>query len=105
MLRRLNAHIIIALCTSCAIIAFAFDQRHDASINVPAVAFYRRRRHDLLIACGLCPVSPQDVPQQDWCLEFCPRTAGDLSKIGAHSGTSTFPRARYPSHDYATICK
>jgi membrane protein YdbS with pleckstrin-like domain len=40
MLRRLNAHIIIALCTSCAIIAFAFDQRHDASINVPAVAFY-----------------------------------------------------------------
>lgn len=37
MLKRLNANIIIALCTSCALIAFA---RYEASINVSAVAFY-----------------------------------------------------------------
>jgi hypothetical protein len=40
MLKRLNANIIIALCTSCAIIAFAFYERYEASGTVPAVAFY-----------------------------------------------------------------
>jgi hypothetical protein len=40
MLKRLNANIIIAFCTSCAMIAFAFYQRHEASINVSAAAFY-----------------------------------------------------------------
>jgi hypothetical protein len=40
MIKRLNANIIIALCTSCALIAFAFYQRHEASGTVPAVAFY-----------------------------------------------------------------
>jgi hypothetical protein len=32
--------IAIALCTSAALIAFAFNQRHEASVPVPAVAFY-----------------------------------------------------------------
>jgi hypothetical protein len=40
MPKRLNANIIIAFSTSCALIAFAFDQRHEASITAPAVAFY-----------------------------------------------------------------
>jgi uncharacterized membrane protein YqjE len=40
VLKRLNGNIIIALCTTCAIIAFAFDQRYEAAITVPAVAFY-----------------------------------------------------------------
>lgn len=40
MLKKLNAKIIIALCTSSALVAFAFDQRHEASVTVPAVAFY-----------------------------------------------------------------
>jgi hypothetical protein len=40
MLKGLNANTIIALCTSCAIIAFAFYERYDASGTVPAVAFY-----------------------------------------------------------------
>jgi hypothetical protein len=40
MLKRLDSNIIIALCTSCAIIAFAFYERHGASVNVPVVAFY-----------------------------------------------------------------
>jgi hypothetical protein len=37
MLKRLNPNIIIALCTACAMIAFAF---YRAYINVPAVVFY-----------------------------------------------------------------
>jgi Flp pilus assembly protein TadB len=37
MLKRLNSNIITALCTGCAMIAFAFFQAH---ITVPAVAFY-----------------------------------------------------------------
>jgi hypothetical protein len=40
MLKKLNSTIIIALCTSAALIAFAFDQRYEASVTVPAVAFY-----------------------------------------------------------------
>ena len=40
MLKKLNSTIIIALCTSAALIAFAFDQRHEASVTVAAVAFY-----------------------------------------------------------------
>ncbi len=40
MLKRLNTKIIVALCTSCAIIGFAFYERHAASNPVPAVAFY-----------------------------------------------------------------
>jgi uncharacterized membrane protein YqjE len=43
MQKKLNSTIIIAIavCTSAALIAFAFDQRHEASvITVPAVAFY-----------------------------------------------------------------
>jgi hypothetical protein len=40
MHKRLNANIIVALCTSCAIIAFAFNQRSKAPITVPAVSFY-----------------------------------------------------------------
>ena len=37
MLKRLNSNIITALCTACAMIAFAFYQ---AYITVPAVALY-----------------------------------------------------------------
>jgi hypothetical protein len=40
MTKRHNADIIVALCTSCALIAFAFYQRSEASGTVPAVAFY-----------------------------------------------------------------
>ena len=40
MFKKLNSNIIIALCTSCAIIAFAFYERREASCSVPAVAFY-----------------------------------------------------------------
>jgi hypothetical protein len=40
MFKKLNSNIIIALCTSCALIAFAFYERHGASGSVPAVAFY-----------------------------------------------------------------
>jgi hypothetical protein len=40
VLKELSSNIIIALCTSCAIIAFAFYQRHEASGSVPVVAFY-----------------------------------------------------------------
>jgi membrane protein YdbS with pleckstrin-like domain len=40
MLKRLNANIIIALCASCGIIAFAFYERYAAANRVPAVAFY-----------------------------------------------------------------
>jgi hypothetical protein len=40
MLKKLNANIIVALCTSSALIAFAFYERHQASGSVPAVAFY-----------------------------------------------------------------
>jgi hypothetical protein len=32
--------IAIALCTSAALIAFALNQRQEASVTVPAVAFY-----------------------------------------------------------------
>jgi hypothetical protein len=32
--------IAIALCDSAALIAFAFNQRHAASVKLPAVAFY-----------------------------------------------------------------
>ena len=44
MRKKLNSTTIIiiaiALCTSAALIAFAFSQRHEASVKVPAVAFY-----------------------------------------------------------------
>ena len=40
MLKKLNANIIVALCASCAIIAFAFYERYTASRIAPAVAFY-----------------------------------------------------------------
>jgi len=40
MLKRLNANIIVALCASCALIAFAFYERHAASPIMPADAFY-----------------------------------------------------------------
>ena len=40
MLKRLNVNIIIAFSTSCAMIAFAFHERHEASGTVPEVAFY-----------------------------------------------------------------
>jgi hypothetical protein len=40
MLKKLNSNIIVALCTSCALIAFAFYERYDDSDTVPAVAFY-----------------------------------------------------------------
>jgi uncharacterized membrane protein YqjE len=40
MLKKFNSTIIIALCTSFAIVAFAFDQRYRASVTVPAVAFF-----------------------------------------------------------------
>jgi hypothetical protein len=40
MLKRINANIITALCTSCAMIAFAFYERHGASGSVPEVAFW-----------------------------------------------------------------
>ncbi|HEY6272050.1 MAG TPA: hypothetical protein VIX19_08660 [Terriglobales bacterium] len=40
MLKKLNANIILALCTSCALIAFAFYERYAASHIVPTVALY-----------------------------------------------------------------
>jgi len=40
MLKRLNVNIIIAFSTSCAMIAFAFYERYEASGTVPEVAFY-----------------------------------------------------------------
>jgi hypothetical protein len=43
MPKKLNSTIIIiciALCTSAALIAFAFNQRHRGPVTVPAVAFY-----------------------------------------------------------------
>lgn len=40
MLKRTNPTIVIALCTSCAIIAFAFYQRSAPSVIVPTVVFY-----------------------------------------------------------------
>jgi hypothetical protein len=40
MIKRLNANIIIALCASCGIVAFAFYERYEAVDRVPAVVFY-----------------------------------------------------------------
>jgi hypothetical protein len=40
MFKKLNSTIIVALCTSSALIAFAFYERHQASGSVPAVALY-----------------------------------------------------------------
>ena len=40
MLKRLNVNIIIAVSTCCAMIAFAFYERYEASGTVPEVAFY-----------------------------------------------------------------
>jgi len=40
MTKRRNANIIVASCTSCALIAFAFYERYEASSTMPAVAFY-----------------------------------------------------------------
>jgi hypothetical protein len=40
MFKRLNALVIIAFCTSCAMIAFAFYRRYEGPTTVPAVAFY-----------------------------------------------------------------
>jgi hypothetical protein len=40
MFKKLNSNIIVALCTGCALIAFAFYERHEASGSVPAVVFY-----------------------------------------------------------------
>jgi hypothetical protein len=40
MTKRRNADVIVALCTGCALIAFAFYERYEASGTVPAVAFY-----------------------------------------------------------------
>jgi len=40
MLKRLNANIIIAFCTSCALIAFAFYERYEGPIQVRATTFY-----------------------------------------------------------------
>ena len=40
MLKKLDSTIIVALCTSAALMAFAFDERYEASVTVPAVAFY-----------------------------------------------------------------
>jgi hypothetical protein len=40
MFKKFNSTIIVALCTSAAIIAFAFDQRYKASVTISEVAFY-----------------------------------------------------------------
>lgn len=41
MFKKFNSTIVIALCTSGALIAFAFDQRRLApAVTVPEVAFY-----------------------------------------------------------------
>lgn len=40
MTKTRNTNIIVALCTGCALIAFAFYERYEASGAVPAVAFY-----------------------------------------------------------------
>jgi hypothetical protein len=40
MFKRLNALVIIALCTSCAMIAFAYYERYEVSSTPPASAFY-----------------------------------------------------------------
>lgn len=40
MLKKLDSTIIVALCTSAALIAFAFGERYETSVTVPAFAFY-----------------------------------------------------------------
>lgn len=40
MLKKLNANIIVALCASCAMIAFTFYQRYTASVRVTEAPFY-----------------------------------------------------------------
>ena len=47
MTKRRNANIIVASCTSCALIAFAVYERYEASGTVPAVVFY-------LVAAAIC---------------------------------------------------
>jgi len=40
MLKKLNSNLIIAAATSAALIAFAFDQRHEPTHTLPEIAFY-----------------------------------------------------------------
>lgn len=40
MLKKFNVNIIVALCASCAVIAFEFYERYAASPIAPAGAFY-----------------------------------------------------------------
>jgi hypothetical protein len=47
MFKKFNSTIIIALCTAAALVAFAFDQRYEASITIPEVGFY-------LAAAAIC---------------------------------------------------
>jgi hypothetical protein len=47
MNKRPDINLIIALCTACSMIAFAFYERYEASHTVPQVAFY-------LAAAAIC---------------------------------------------------
>jgi hypothetical protein len=47
MFKTFNSNILVALCISAALVAFAFDQRYKASVNIPEVAFY-------LAAAAIC---------------------------------------------------
>lgn len=64
MLKGLNSTIIIALCTSAALIAFAFDQRYRASVTMPDVAFYVAAAIICLLPVFLRPSSPQSLSKQ-----------------------------------------
>ena len=52
MLKRLNSNIITALCTGCALIAFAFLRSY---VTVPAVAFYIAAAAICLLPVVLAP--------------------------------------------------
>lgn len=47
MQKRLNANMIIALCTGCGMIAFAFYERYGSGALPPAATLY-------LAAAGIC---------------------------------------------------
>jgi hypothetical protein len=47
MIKRRNGNIVTALCTSSAMIAFAFYERHATAAPVPEIAFY-------LAAAAIC---------------------------------------------------
>ncbi len=64
MLKKLDSTIVIALCTSAALMVFAFYQRYEASVTMPGFAFYVSCRDHLIIACVLRFNSSQDLSKQ-----------------------------------------